>query len=714
MDQWVPRLVALYTLLFRVVDRALWPFVDLALRLWLAHTFFISGMMKMMSPLTDASVAAAIDMGGAALLAAGLLTRPAALLLGALAVMAPEYRFLDGHSYWVALFGWYAIMGPGPISMDSLVRRGLADSALPGATRAIAAEAWVASRVGPFYQWALRVWIAAAIAAASLGSSATEVTGELTTHRLFEWLVPVDTAPRLPDGVASMVAGLLVLGLATRPVASILMLGGCTMAMMHMMSGQAAVHLYWLVPLLLLVLHGAGSLSLDTLIVRLLAKRFPQLAGKKPFALDGVPRVVIVGAGFAGLSCAVALGRARVSVTIIDRANYHLFQPLLYQVATAGLSPGDIAIPIRTLFRNAFNTRVLLGEVTGIDCESGRVLVGETFVPYDYLVLATGATHSYFGNERWRAYAPGLKKIEDATQIRCRMLTAFERAEATEDDDERRSLLTFLVVGGGPTGVELAGAIAELARFGMDKDFRKFDPASATVLLVQSGPRVLPTFPDVLSSHAQHALERLGVEVLTDSRVEDIDADGVMVSGRRIRASTVLWAAGVVASPAARWLNAPADSAGRAKVGADLSVPGRVNVFVIGDTSLALAWNGQPVPGLAPAAKQAGAYAAKVIRARVEGRAPAGAFVYRHRGSLATIGRKAAVAHFVRVKLSGAPAWWLWGLVHIGFLVGIRNRFATMLNWFWSYLSWGGGIRLITGDADEYESQASAHRSLRR
>ena len=698
MNRWVPRLVAFYTLLFRIADKALWPFVDLALRLWLAHTFFISGMMKMMSPLTDASMTAAIEMGGSALLAAGLLTRPAAILMGALAVFAPEYRSLDEHLYWVALFGWYAIMGPGPISMDRLLQRGLADSALPGATRVIAAEAWVTSRLGPLYQWALRVWIAAAIAAASLGIGANGLTLEPARHRLFEWLLPVNSAPALSEGASLIVAILLVFGLATRPLALVVILRGCTVAMMHMMSQHAAMHLNWLVPLMLLVLHGAGTLSLDNLLVRLLAGRFPQLAGKEPFALDGVPRVVVVGAGFGGLACAVALGRARVSVTIIDRSNYHLFQPLLYQVATAGLSPGDIATPIRTLFRNCFNTRVLLGEVTGVDSVNNRVLMGERSVPYDYLVLATGATHSYFGNDHWRAYAPGLKKIEDATQIRRRMLTAFELAEATEDDEERRSLLTFLVVGGGPTGVELAGAIAELARFGMEKDFRRFDPASASVLLVQSGPRVLPTFPEMLSSRAQQALERLGVDVLTDSRVEDIDAGGVMVSGRRIRASTVLWAAGVVASPAARWLNASADSAGRTKVSEDLSVPGNANVFVIGDTSLALAWKGQPVPGLAPAAKQAGAYVAQVIRARAEGQVPVGPFVYRHRGSLATIGRKAAVAHFVRMKLSGATAWWLWGLVHIGFLVGIRNRFATMLNWFWSYLSWGGGIRLITGD----------------
>lgn len=318
-------------------------------------------------------------------------------------------------------------------------------------------------------------------------------------------------------------------------------------------------------------------------------------------------------------------------------------------------------------------------------------------MPYDYLVLATGAAHSYFGRDEWRGVAPGLKRIEDATETRRRLLTAFERAEATADDDARSALLTFLIVGGGSTGVELAGAIAELARFGMEAEFRRFDPASARVTLVQSGARVLPTFDQKLATIARRALERLGVEVRVGGRVEHIDAGGATVNGERIAARTVLWAAGVTASPAARWLAVEADSAGRVKVGADLSVPGLSNVFVASDTASSLAWNSQRVPGLAPAAKQAGSYVARILRARVNGSMSPPPFVYRHRGSLATIGRKAAVAAFGRVKLWGAPAWWLWGLVHIGFLVGVRNRLATMLNRFWAYLTFGGGIRLITG-----------------
>ena len=375
----------------------------------------------------------------------------------------------------------------------------------------------------------------------------------------------------------------------------------------------------------------------------------------------------------------------------------NLFQPLLYQVATAAVSPGDIAAPIRPLFRESFNTRVLLGTVTEVDADRQVVKLGTKELAYDYLVLATGAAHSYFGKDIWQPFAPGLKRIEDATEVRRRLLTAFEYAEGTDDPEERRALLTFLIVGGGPTGVELAGAIAELARFGMEKEFRRFDPASARVILVQSAPRVLPTLDAKLAAIAQRSLEKLGVEVLVGSRVEHIDAQGVSVSGQRIAARTVLWAAGVMASPAARWLKADADSAGRTKVGADLSVPGLRNVYAIGDTALSNAWNGQPVPGLAPAAKQGGAYVAQVIRARVAGREPPQPFRYRHRGSLATIGRKSAVADFGLVKLWGAPAWWLWGLVHVGFLVGLRNRVSTMTNWFWAYLTFAGGIRLITG-----------------
>ena len=327
----------------------------------------------------------------------------------------------------------------------------------------------------------------------------------------------------------------------------------------------------------MIAILGPGPAAVDWLIGRLLARRYPQLDGKPSFAVDSAPRVVIIGGGFGGLSCASALRKVHVSITLIDRGNFHLFQPLLYQVATAALSPGDIAAPIRPLFRDTFNARVLLGTVTGIDVEKRCVEIGDKRVDYDYLVIATGATHSYFGKDQWQPYAPGLKRVEDATEIRRRLLMAFERAEATEDVNEREALLTFLIVGGGPTGVELAGAIVELARFGMDKEFRRFDPASARVILVQSGPRILPSFPESLSAVAHRSLTRLGVEVLLDSRVDGIDAEGVSVSGKRIAARTVLWAAGVMASKAAQWLGVPADSAGRVKVDRYLNAEGQAN-----------------------------------------------------------------------------------------------------------------------------------------
>jgi NADH dehydrogenase/putative oxidoreductase len=510
----------------------------------------------------------------------------------------------------------------------------------------------------------------------------------------------------LPPAVAALIAAALVAGFATRALAFVLILASIALPMMNPADGFVW---QWIFVFGLFAAFGAGPISLDAALERWLKRVFPQLEGKPAFSLEGLPRVLIVGAGFGGLACARALRQAKVRVTLIDRHNYHLFQPLLYQVATASLSPGDIAAPVRGLFRDQFNTRVLLGNVTGVDTRNRKLLIESKVEPFDYLVLATGASHSYFGRDEWAPYAPGLKRVEDATEVRRRMLIAFERAEACEDETERASLLTFLIVGGGPTGVELAGAIAELARFGMDKDFRRFDPASARVILVQAAPRLLPTFPERLSLEAQRSLEKLGVEVRVGSRVEKIDDAGVTVSGQRIASRTVLWAAGVIASPAAKWMGADADSAGRVKVGADLTVAGLPEIFAIGDTAASNAWNGQPVPGLAPAAKQAGAYVARVIKARIAGRKPPKPFRYRHLGSLATIGRKAAVADFGFVRLSGALAWWLWGLIHVGFLVGMRNRISVMFDWMWSYLTYRSGSRLIT---DQPAASAQAEPQL--
>jgi NADH dehydrogenase FAD-containing subunit len=413
---------------------------------------------------------------------------------------------------------------------------------------------------------------------------------------------------------------------------------------------------------------------------------------------EGMPRVVIVGGGFGGVAAAKALRIARCRVTLIDRRNYFLFQPLLYQVATAGLSPADIAGPIRGLFRDQPNVRVLLADVTDVDTATREVIMRDARVPYDYLVVATGARHSYFGHDEWAPFAPGLKQVEDATGIRSRLLFAFEQAENAESAEVQREMLTFVIVGGGPTGVELAGAIAELARHGLAREFRAVDPSIARVILMQAGPRILPTFPESLSRHATLALTNLGVEVLTGSAVQRIDDEGVVVSDHRVAAGTVFWAAGVMASPAAKWLKVEADQAGRVKVVGDLSVPGLPDIFAIGDTALSNGWDGKPVPGLAPAAKQQGRYVASLIKARTEGRSLPAPFRYRHAGSLATIGRKAAVADFGRLRLSGAPAWWVWGLVHILFLSGMRNRMVIAFQWFWAYLTYRPSTRLITGD----------------
>ncbi len=414
------------------------------------------------------------------------------------------------------------------------------------------------------------------------------------------------------------------------------------------------------------------------------------------------PRVVIIGAGFGGLSAARALKDAPCDVTVIDRRNYHLFQPLLYQVATAALSPADIASPIRSILGRQRNARVLMGRVTGIDAARKLVLLEDGGVePFDHLVVATGARHAYFGQDHWEAFAPGLKKIDDATDIRRRVLLAFERAESTANAEERRALLTFVVIGGGATGVEMAGAIAELAHWALADDFRAIDPTQARIVLIEAGPRLLPAFPPELSEHARRALDKLGVEVQLGRAVESCDATGVKHRDERIAARTIVWAAGVQASPAAKWLKCEKDRAGRALVADDLSVPGHPDIFVVGDTASVKDAQGKPVPGIAPAAKQMGAHVGAVLAARLRGKAGPGAFRYRHAGSLATIGRSAAVADFGWIKLTGRIAWWLWGVAHIYFLIDFRSRLVVGLQWLWSYLTYRRGARLITGGESE-------------
>jgi NADH:ubiquinone reductase (H+-translocating) len=409
------------------------------------------------------------------------------------------------------------------------------------------------------------------------------------------------------------------------------------------------------------------------------------------------PHIVIVGAGFGGLNAAHTLSGADADVTVVDRRNYHLFQPLLYQVATAGLSPAQIASPIRAILRRAANVQVLLGKVNAVDKDKRTVTLDDRTLSYDQLVLATGARHSYFGHDEWESVAPGLKKIDDATAIRRRILTAFENAEATGDHEARRRFLTFVVIGGGPTGVEMAGAIAELARVALRHDFRNIDPREAGIVLIEAGARVLPAFPPVLSAAAHKSLERLGVEVRLGTPVTQCDEEGVMVGDDRLAAATIIWGAGVAASSAARWLGAETDRVGRVPVGPDLSVPGHPEIFCIGDTAHVPGVDGKPLPGLAPVAKQQGAYVARVLRARLAGKPAPKPFRYRDFGTMATIGRRAAVADFGWLKLDGTLAWLLWGLVHVSFLIGFRNRLVVMLDWVWSYVTFQSGARLITG-----------------
>jgi NADH:ubiquinone reductase (H+-translocating) len=407
-------------------------------------------------------------------------------------------------------------------------------------------------------------------------------------------------------------------------------------------------------------------------------------------------RVVIVGAGFGGLEATFRLAGAPVQITLVDRRNHHLFQPLLYQVATASLATSEIAWPIRYLLRDRPEVTTLFATVTGVDAQGKRVLLDDgDALSYDTLVLATCVRHAYFGHDEWEPFAPGLKTLEDATTLRRRILVAFERAERESDPQRRAALLTFVIVGAGPTGVELAGTIAELAQDTLPPDFRNIDTHKSRVVLIEAGPRVLAGFPDDLSAYAQRSLESIGVEVVLGQAVTECSADHVVYGGKRLDTTTIIWAAGVRASPAAEWLNAPADRAGRLEVLPDLTVPGHPDIFAIGDTVAINGPDGKPVPGIAPAAKQQGRYVAEAIKARLRGGEIA-PFRYKHAGSLAQIGKRKAIIDFGRIKLRGSLAWWIWGIAHIYFLIGLRHRLSVALSWLWVYVRDQRAARLIT------------------
>ncbi len=426
-----------------------------------------------------------------------------------------------------------------------------------------------------------------------------------------------------------------------------------------------------------------------------------------------VPHVVIVGAGFSGLEAALGLAHAPVRVTVIDRNNHHLFQPLLYQVATAELSPADISAPIRNILRRQRNTSVLLAEVTGVDTERRTLTLRSRspegpsdkelerqLAPYDYLVLATGATHSYFGHDEWEPFAPGLKSVTDATALRRKILLAFEAAEMEIDPEIQHTLLTFIIVGGGPTGVELAGAIAELAHKALASDFRHIDPTSAHITLVEASNRILPAFPERLARKAHQELQRLGVRVRTRALVEQVDEGGATIAGEYVPAGTVIWAAGVRASRAGEWIGVATDKAGRVPVGNDLSVASHPEIFVVGDTS-SHEQDGKPLAGIAPVALQEGQYVARVIRARASDMPAPAPFHYFDKGYLATVGRSYAIGNVGKLQLWGLPAWFAWGGVHILYLIGFRNRVLVMLQWILAYLTFQRGARLITLDEQQ-------------
>ncbi|WP_108809815.1 FAD-dependent oxidoreductase [Sphingorhabdus sp. Alg231-15] len=679
------------------------PVFDLLVRLFVAQAIFRSGIVKLsdwdtalslarfeypvswMAPETAAVVGVTIEIVAPILLLVGLLTREAALaILMLLVVSQVEYIPTDLNLWLIAILGWFVLRGAKGFSFDRAVAGGLSGSALPFADPIMRFFEYLTDKAALVWLLIIRLWLAVTLV----------VVAGMTNVVDAELLLPVKSFAGVDPIIAIGLAVLLVFGMVVPITGLALIVVLSTLAVMGL---HPDLTLYPMLLFGLMIIFGAGYLSVDRMISNWLEYNI-LFDRKYEDVPEHWPHIVVVGAGFGGLACVAKLKNLPVRITLIDRHNYHLFQPLLYQIATAALSPADVATPIRGLFRNDGNVRVLLGEVSSVDSKAKSLTYGQNSLDYDHLVLATGASHSYFGKDEWAPFAPGLKTIEDGVSVRAHVLRAFERAESSNDPERVKRLLTFVIVGAGPTGVELAGAIAELAHQGLKDEFSRIDPTQAQIILVQSGERILPAFPEDLSVHAAASLKNLGVDIRLKSRVTDIAAERVKIGDdMEIATETVLWAAGVIASPAGKWLDADTDRAGRVAVDDHLRVTGHENVFAIGDTAGSNAWDGNPVPGLAPAAKQAGVYVANYIQQQLLDDKQIGPFQYKHQGSLATIGRKSAVADFGFMKLHGALAWWLWGAVHVGFLSGMRNRIAVLVNWIWSYFTLQLGIRLITG-----------------
>ncbi|MGH8781695.1 FAD-dependent oxidoreductase [Paraburkholderia sp.] len=682
---------------FCVASRSLCvPLLLFLARLWFGQVVLVHRVMEMATDGNAAHATAILRVPSAVeaatqgvlplLLSVGLFTRPVAVILVmSMAVDASSPLAAGAIGARLALLAWVVVNGPGAFSVDHLLARGMASSPFGPLRMICQLYQWITRFVTPVMQLLIRAGLFLAI---------TPLTALYASSLPFAMFGDATSALIRPQWWALVIEGALLLGAATRGAALVVALTIPLAGVAMSMDDRAAI----LLLLLLFAASGAGVLSIDQLL-DLGLRRWLQRGQQD--AQSALTHVVVVGGGFGGVAAVRGLRHTNCQITLIDQRNHQLFQPLLYQVATAALSPAEIAAPIRSLFRRQRNVRVRLGEVTGVDFAASEVLIDTLRVKFDRLVMATGARHSYFGRDDWASFAPGLKSVEDATSIRGRLLRAFEEAENAADEPARVAWLTFVIVGGGPTGIELAGAIAELARHGLGDEYRAIDPATARVILLQSGPRILPAFSAASSAAAEHSLRTLGVDVRLGARVTSIDGEGVDFGGQRIAARTVLWAAGVAASPAAEWLGVAADSSGRLCVDPDLSVPGRPGVFAIGDTALSTGWNGAAVPGLAPAAKQQGAYVARVIDASLRGRAVPPPFRYAHVGSLATIGRQAAVAEIGGMRLWGAPAWWFWGAAHIAFLVGGRNRMTVLLDWIWAFLTYQRSTRLITRSGRE-------------